>query len=221
MLRFEEIARIPRTTNSMKKPDFLKIIYSSLILDLVLLVLCLFAGYGIYLILAVMLYIVPIYVGVLGVKGALEWTNGECRADGLASSTSRLLCGSSLAYLLLATGMVVWGDLPKDSNLFAILAYIYLLVLVLRFSGAALLNIVASVPCLILGRGVDRLSAVSALLCSAAGLHMTFGSMPSPNPEDYKGFAIFAVINFGYGLVYGGGVQWLVRELSQPDERLP
>lgn len=202
----------------MNKPDFLKVIFFSLVLDLVLLFMCLFAGYGIYLILAVMLYAVPAYVGVLGVKSALMWSRDLGRAEGFVSSLSRLLCGSSLTLLLVATGTVVWGDLSPGSSLFEILAYIYLMVLLLRFSGAGLLNIVASAPCLVLGRGNDRLSAASALLCSAAGIYITFGHIQSQAASDYTGLAVFALINFGYGLVYGGGLQWLARELSQPDE---
>jgi hypothetical protein len=202
----------------MKKPDFLQAIIYGLFLDLILLVLCLFAGYGIYLILAIMLYLVPILVGVLGTKGAVNWTSRECRAEGFLSSLSRLLCGSSLAFLLVATGMEVWGELERGANLIEILAYVYLLVLLMRFSGAGLANLVAAIPCLIFGRGLDRLNALSALLCSAAGLHIVWSLIRQQAAQEYQSMIFFCLINFGYGLVYGGGLQWLARELASPDQ---
>lgn len=202
----------------MKKPTFLKSIYSGLIIDLILLFLCLFAGYGIYLILAVMLYFIPIFVGAMGVRDAVGWTQEKCGADGFISSLSRLLCGSSLAFLLVATGVVIWGGPAPDSNIFEILAFLYLFVLLLRFTGAGLANVFASIPCLIMGRGLDRLNAVAALLCSGAGLHITLSWLQPQAGENYQSLFIFALINFGYGLVYGGGLQWLARELATPDE---
>ena len=167
-----------------------------------------------------MLYIIPIWIGLLGIRDALRWTADECHAEGFVSGLSRLLCGSSLLFLLVATALEIWGNLPRDSSIPEVLAYFYLLVLMVRFSGAGLANLVISVPCLIFGRGLDRLCAFSALLCSGAGLHIVLSRIQAHDGEQYQAIALFCALNFCYGLVYGGGLQWLVRELARPDETL-
>jgi hypothetical protein len=87
------------------------------------------------------------------------------------------------------------------------------MILFFRFSAAALLNFFVSVPCLIVCKGHDRLSAGAALLCSGAGLAYSHNllSQYSGNGSDYAILGAFVLANFLYGLGCGGAVHWLIR----------
>ena len=204
----------------MNKPDFLKILISSIFFDVVLMMLVPFAGYGFWLIGLIMLYLIPIYVSVLGLKGTWDCISAQVGNQNRVSVLSRLISGSSLTYLLFPTGLAVWGQLPRHSGPFETLAYIYLLVLIVRFSGAAVANIILSIPSFIFGKGLDRLNALSAAICAVAGLHVTMECFKAQNGADYSGILVFAALNVGYGMVWGGALQWFARALSGSDESL-
>ncbi|MCA9778844.1 MAG: hypothetical protein KC800_19080 [Candidatus Eremiobacteraeota bacterium] len=203
----------------MERPDFIKIIISSLLFDLVLIFLAPLLGYAFLLVLLVLLYGIPLYVGVGGVKPALDYMSRTREGD-VWSGLSHLICGSSLLFLLVVVVVEFLGDPNELTELHEILLWLYAMILFLRFSAAALVNLVVSIPCLIRCKGNDRLSAGAGMLCSWAGLAFgrdLFFSYAEGGP-DYVMLAVFVLANFLYGLGCGGAVQWLIRQVSKPEE---
>ena len=209
----------PEAHSEMQRPDFLKIIILSLIFDFVLIFLAPALGYAAGLALLALLFLVPSYVGVGGVRPALEYMSRERDGD-VWSGLSHLLCGSSLILLLVIAGVELLGDPNELTQIHEILLWLYVMILFFRFSAAALMNFLAAIPCLVFCKGNDRLSAGAALLCSGAGL--AYGhdllSQYSGGGPDYAILGAFVLANFLYGLGCGGAVQWLIREVVKPDE---
>jgi len=200
----------------MQRPDFLQIIVLSLIFDFVLIFLAPALGYAAGLALLALLLLVPAYVGLGGVRPALEYMSKK-RDGNVWSGLSHLICGSSLILLIVIAGVELIGDPNELTQIHEILLWLYVMILFFRFSAAALLNFVASIPCLIVCKGNDRLSAGAAFLCSWAGL--AYGhdllSQYSGSGPDYAILSAFVLANFLYGLGCGGAVQWLIREVGK------
>ena len=200
----------------MQRPDFLQIIVLSLIFDFVLIFLAPALGYAAGLALLALLLLVPAYVGLGGVRPALEYMSKK-RDGNVWSGLSHLICGSSSILLIVIAGVELIGDPNELTQIHEILLWLYVMILFFRFSAAALLNFVASIPCLIVCKGNDRLSAGAAFLCSWAGL--AYGhdllSQYSGSGPDYAILSAFVLANFLYGLGCGGAVQWLIREVGK------
>lgn len=206
----------PEAHSEMQRPDFLQIIVLSLIFDFVLIFLAPALGYAAGLALLALLLLVPAYVGLGGVRPALEYMSKK-RDGNVWSGLSHLICGSSLILLIVIAGVELIGDPNELTQIHEILLWLYVMILFFRFSAAALLNFVASIPCLIVCKGNDRLSAGAAFLCSWAGL--AYGhdllSQYSGSGPDYAILSAFVLANFLYGLGCGGAVQWLIREVGK------
>lgn len=203
----------------MERPDFIKIIISSVLFDLVLVFLAPALGYVFLLALLVLLFGIPLYVGVSGVKPALDYMSRERRGD-VWSGLSHLMCGSGLIFLLIVTALEFLGDPNEAASPLEVLLWIYVAILFLRFSAAAFLNLLVGILCLFRCKGNDRLSAGAAILCSSAGLAMGHDllSLSSDGGPDYMILSVFVLVNFLYGLGCGGAVQWLIREVAKPEE---
>lgn len=174
-------------------------------------------GYAAGLALLALLFLVPSYVGLGGVRSALKYMSEERDGD-VWSGLSHLLCGSSLILLVVIAGLELLGDPNKLTEIHEILLWLYVMILFFRFSAAALVNFIAAIPCLVFCQGNDRLSAGAALFCSGAGL--AYGhdllSQHSGSGPDYAILGAFVVANFLYGLGCGGAVQWVIREVGKP-----
>ena len=216
MIALRNLREFPEAHSEMQRPDFLQIIVLSLIFDFVLIFLAPALGYAAGLALLALLLLVPAYVGLGGVRPALEYMSKK-RDGNVWSGLSHLICGSSLILLIVIAGVELIGDPNELTQIHEILLWLYVMILFFRFSAAALLNFVASIPCLIVCKGNDRLSAGAAFLCSWAGL--AYGhdllSQYSGSGPDYAILSAFVLANFLYGLGCGGAVQWLIREVGK------
>jgi len=129
-----------------------------------------FAGPAMLFVVAALLFVVPFYVGIVGAPSAMEWRAENRVRSNVWSSLSPLLCGSSLVFLLVMVGLEILGEPYSQGE---ILLYLYLSILLMRFAAAGFINLLLSIPCLILSKKMDRISALAAFVCSWAGLALS------------------------------------------------
>lgn len=202
----------------MKNPPFVEAVVAGLCLDLVLMVLLPFAGPAMLLVVAALLLVVPFYVGIVGVPSAMEWRTENRIRSNAWSSLAPLLCGSSLVFLLVVAGLEVLGEPDKYSQ-GEILLYVYLSILLMRFAAAGFINLLLSIPCFILSEKMDRISAGAAFVCSWAGLALSRDFFtPQSLIAEYSFIGFFVLVNFGFGLAWGGMVQWAGLHLLKTEE---
>lgn len=203
----------------MEKPQFVILATSCLVKDLIFLVCLPFIGYGA---LAGLVFWTPLLM-VAGSANALDWLQGP--QDSRSSALSRAICGSSLLFLLLCVAALLWPE-PGSEDLWGLLAFFYLHVLLFRLLGSGFLNIFPAAYCALKGQALlERLNGVSTLLTSLAGLYLFKQLFFEQEPAVFRllateigvqnlaaGYAFLAfylVLGFGQGLVWGGVVQWL------------
>lgn len=205
----------------MEKPQFVILTASCLVKDLIFLVCLPF--FGPTAVLGLVLW-TPLLM-IAGSGDALDWLQSQGAQESRLSALSRAICGSSFLFLLLCVAALLWPE-PGAENLWGLLAFFYLNVVIFRLLGSGFLNIFPAAYCALKGQALlVRLNGVSALLTSLAGLYLFKKLFLENEPTvfrlltteiglqneatGYAFLALYLVVGFVQGLVWGGVVQWL------------
>lgn len=156
-----------------ERPSFVDTFFVCLALDLVLLgFLPFLPGYC----LMAMLFVVPVFAAS-GVSSGFGWMKQRCAGEPHSSVLARLIGGSSLLFLLLSLGFYFIGS-PESGDIWGLLAYLYLNIVIFRFFGAGVFHILCGVI------GVFRKGRVGKL-CSFAAILNTVGAYWLLKKGDY------------------------------------
>lgn len=203
----------------MKTPEFVGIIVGSLVLDFILLgSLFLLPPLGYHAIL-IMLLAIPLTVA-LQVPACFTWLTKQSENGSAWTSLSRMLCGSSLLFLLIVAGCIHFHN-REPASWPELLGSVYLTISLIRFYGAGALNIPAALVCLLKGNKVDKLASLCAILCSGAGIALLKNV---DQAQALQGQAqaivilIFFLMSFCYGLVWGGTLTWVASRVQSPQD---
>ena len=202
----------------MKTPDFVKLALGYLVTEIVLVVLLPMFG---HLALLALLFVIPMRLSSGAVQGSLDWLKErepeKCRWTAVAKS----MCGAGLIFLVLNLLLACWPP-PGQEDIWGILAFLFLLLQLLRFCGGALFTVVLSVPTILMSKSrLGKLSGASAFLSSLGGLAFFRELFAGPDVSaglarvgvqnggaDMTFVVVFFTLGFLYAMVWGGVVQW-------------
>lgn len=204
----------------MQHPQFVSLALSCLILDLLLLVTLPVFG---YLSLLMLLFVVPMMLAGGGANALMHLRKRHPHRCGW-SALALAMGGVSLPYLILMVGLTQWkGD---GGDIWQLILHLYLVILALRLTGAAIVNCLLAPLAAIFSRGVvPKLSSLSALLNCALGLYLYrelyYDTSALLAPLDQGGEAssqlilvVAILVCFGGGLVWGATVHWAADRLK-------
>jgi len=123
-----------------------------------------------------MLFLVPVFAAS-GVSNGFKWMKERCAGEPHSSVLARLVGGSSLLFLILSLGFYFVGN-PESGDIWGLLAYIYLNIVIFRFFGAGVFHILCGVV------GAFRKGRVGKL-CSFAAILNTLGAYWLLKKGDY------------------------------------
>ncbi len=209
-------------------PNFVKVFLALAAVDLALIASLPFLGQVDPGFILVLVLLIPLGGAMVSFQ-VLNWMQEKAEVE-TASSLARLICGSSLAFLLFSTLAYVTGE-PASLPSALLLFYIHLQVF--RLAGAGLVNVVLALPLAVMGRdNTDRVCAIAAGLSGGMGLYLVqrlseaellsagfLGlcrvSLAQPQAGGEVGIVLglVALVSFGYGLLWGGVIQWLAGRL--------